>query len=131
MKTTASSGGSRHAGVDVSKWRLDVCLLTEGASGSAVEAFSVSNEPAGIDSLVARLGEAAPELVVLEATGGYERAAAAAIAASGVPVAVVNPRKRQGQPVEAVRLSDAGDLAAAVLRVAERAEEATGEIAGA
>ncbi len=115
MKTTASSGGSRHAGVDVSKWRLDVCLLTEGASGSAVEAFSVSNEPAGIDSLVARLGEAAPELVVLEATGGYERAAAAAIAASGVPVAVVNPRQARDFAKATGRLAKTDRLDAEVL----------------
>ncbi len=39
--------------------------------------------------------------------------------------------KRQGQPVEAVRLAEAGDLAAAVLRVAERAEDAVGESSGA
>ena len=34
-----------------------------------------------------------PTLVVLEATGGYERAVTAAIAAAQIPVAVVNPRQ--------------------------------------
>ena len=35
----------------------------------------------------------APALVVLEATGGFEIAVAAALAAAGLPVAVVNPRQ--------------------------------------
>jgi len=78
----------RHViGIDVSKDRLDVCSLPEG------EAFCVANEQAGIDELLARLEDARPELVVLEATGKYERPAAAAIAACGIAVAVVNPRQ--------------------------------------
>ena len=40
-----------------------------------------------------RLRHLAPALVVLEATGGYERAAVAAIAATQLPVVVVNPRQ--------------------------------------
>jgi transposase len=55
----------RHVvGIDVSKDRLDVCFLPSG------EAFSVTNDPEGIDALVGRLREEpGPELVVLEATG--------------------------------------------------------------
>lgn len=52
-----------------------------------------SNDPASIAALVARLREREPTLVVLEATGGYEVPAVAALAAAGVPVAVVNPRQ--------------------------------------
>ncbi len=80
---------ARQAGIDVSKERLDAFLLPEG------EAFAVPNDPEGIDSLLKRLAEARPELVVLEATAGYERPVAAAIAASGagIAVAVVNPRQ--------------------------------------
>ena len=77
----------RHAGIDVSKRCLDVCLLPDG------EAFSVANDQRGIDELVGRFEEARTELVVLEATGRYERPAAAAIAAAGIAVAVVNPRQ--------------------------------------
>lgn len=40
-----------------------------------------------------RLGQLEPTLVVLEATGGLEVAAAAALATAGVAVAVVNPRQ--------------------------------------
>jgi transposase len=78
----------RYAGVDVSKARLDVAVRPAG------ERYSVTNDPEGIDTLVGRLEEAGPpELVVLEATGGFERPAAMALAASGIPVAVLNPRK--------------------------------------
>ena len=78
----------RYAGVDVSKARLDVAVRPTG------ERYSVANDPEGIDKLVGGLEEEGPpKLVVLEATGGFERPAAMALAASGIPVAVVNPRK--------------------------------------
>jgi hypothetical protein len=48
MSTTSSEKDRHHAGVDVSKRRLDVCLLPTG------EAFSVANDPQGIDELVSR-----------------------------------------------------------------------------
>jgi transposase len=78
----------RYVGVDVSKARLDVAVRPTG------ERYSVANDPEGIETLVGGLEEVdPPKLVVLEATGGFERPAAMAIAASGIPVAVVNPRK--------------------------------------
>lgn len=84
--STTNSRRTRHVGIDVSKARLDVCVLPEG------EAFSVANDQQGIDQLAGCLEEARPELVVLEATGKYERPAAAAITALSIAVAVVNPR---------------------------------------
>lgn len=74
-------------GIDVSKRTLDVCLLPEG------ETFTVANDQEGLDALLARIEGAGVELVVLEATGRYERLAATSIAAAGIPVAVVNPRQ--------------------------------------
>lgn len=82
---SATNDPTPHVGIDVSKDRLDVCLLPSG------EAFCVSNDPEGIEALVERLLQREPELVVLEATGRYERPAATAIAATGMAVAVVNP----------------------------------------
>lgn len=76
-----------YAGVDVSKARLNVALRP------TAECFELANDQAGIDSLVARLKEARPALVVLEATGGLERPLATALAAAAIPVAVVNPRQ--------------------------------------
>lgn len=76
-----------YVGIDVSKAMLDVAL------GSGGEVVQVANDETGIPALVARLVKAAPELVVLEATGGYEWLVAAALAGKEVPVAVVNPRQ--------------------------------------
>jgi transposase len=74
-------------GIDVAKAWLDV-------ASSAEEAIQrLANDAEGIAALVAELAARAPALVVLEATGGHERAAAAALAAAGVPVAVVTPRQ--------------------------------------
>ncbi len=76
-----------YAGIDVSKGRLEVAVRPVG------ERFGVPNDDAGIDELIGRLGERRPALVVLESTGGLERSLVAALAASGLAVAVVNPRQ--------------------------------------
>ena len=80
------------AGVDVSKDRLDVCLRWSEPE-SHEELFAVAHDEAGIDTLVSGLVKERPMLVLLEATGGFERAAVGALAAEGLPVAVVNPRQ--------------------------------------
>ena len=74
-------------GIDVAQDRLDVSV---GAQG---EVWHVKNDGVGIAMLRQRLETLAPERVVLEATGGLERAVAAALAAAGLPVSVVNPRQ--------------------------------------
>jgi transposase len=53
----------------------------------------VSNDTAGIEALVKRLSENRPALIVLEATGGVERAVTRALASAELPVVVVNPRQ--------------------------------------
>lgn len=73
------------AGIDVSKDWLDVAL--------GAESLRVANEAAGVGSLVERLQAMSVELVVMEATGGYETQAASAIAGAGLRLAVVNPRQ--------------------------------------
>jgi transposase len=57
----------------------------------SAETFQVARDGQGLEQLTARLTTVAPELVVLEATGGFEITVAAAIAAAGLPLAVVNP----------------------------------------
>jgi len=79
-----------YAGIDVAKDRLDVVLRP---SGEHVEA---TNDERGIRSVVRRLRKEDVALAVLEATGGLEQPAAAALALAGVPVAIVNPRGRSG-----------------------------------
>lgn len=80
----------RVAGVDVSKERLDVAF---GDSDSGFETLFVSNDAAGIERLVKHVTAGKVSLVVLEATGGYEAAVAAELAAAKLQVAVVNPRQ--------------------------------------
>lgn len=74
-------------GIDVSKDSLDVAVLPTG------EILKVSNDEDGIQALVKRSKELGPMLIVLEATGGWETPAAAALAANALPVSVINPRK--------------------------------------
>ena len=81
-----ASGVQRpNAGVDVSKQHLDVCL--HSSSGR------LGNDAQGWSELVAMLKAAEVDLVVIEATGGYERGAVCALQAAGVAVARVNPRQ--------------------------------------
>jgi transposase len=74
-------------GIDVSKAALDVAVRPGDT------AFRVANDPTGLAELVQRLRPIAPALVVLEATGGYEAAAVAALQVAGLPVAAINPRQ--------------------------------------
>jgi transposase len=83
------------AGVDVSKDRLDVCLRRSEPEGceEEEEAFVATYDDGGVDALISRLLEGPTVLVVLEATGGFERTVVGALAAAGLAVAVVNPRQ--------------------------------------
>jgi transposase len=83
-----------YAGVDVSKDQLDVYVRHgEAGRNHSGATFAVSHDEAGIDALVSGLLEERPVLVILEATGGFERAVVGALAAARLPVAVVNPRQ--------------------------------------
>lgn len=74
-------------GVDVSKCHWDVAIEGE----SRARRFD-ANE-AGLAKLLAWLAEIEPNLVCLEATGGYEALLVDGLHAAGVPAAVVNPRQ--------------------------------------
>src|SRR4029453_648561 len=74
-------------GIDVAKDRLDVHLRPSG------EAFSLARDADALEALAGRLVGLAPELIVLEATGGFEVAVAAALVGVGLRLAVVNPRQ--------------------------------------
>ena len=75
------------AGVDVAKASLDLAVRPAGTHAR------LPHDEAGIAQIVERLRALRPALVVLEATGGLELPLAAALAAAGLPVAVVNPRQ--------------------------------------
>lgn len=74
-------------GIDVSKATLDVAVLLSG------ELLQFANDAAGIEELGEKLNSAGVDLVVMEATGGYETALATALVSGGFRVAVVNPRQ--------------------------------------
>lgn len=77
---------STYVGIDVSKHCLDVALAQGGA-------FRVSYDEPGLKALLAQMTALAPQLIILEATGGLQIRAAGELAAAGLPVAVVNPRQ--------------------------------------
>jgi transposase len=76
-----------YAGIDVAKASLDLAVRPAGTHER------LPNDEAGIGQVIARLRACQPALVVLEATGGLEYPLAAALAAAGLAVAVVNPRQ--------------------------------------
>lgn len=76
-----------HVGVDVSKARLDVHIDPTG------QTLSVDNTPDGVQSLLSTLRTLNVQLVLVEATGRYERRLAADLLDAALPVAVVNPRQ--------------------------------------
>ncbi len=106
-------------GIDVGRDCLDVGVSPTG------EYLSVSNDDDGIAELLKKLESLSPQLVAIEHTGGYERAAAASLQAAGFAVAIVNPRqvrdfaKATGQLAKTDRL-DAGILALFAEKVGPR-----------
>jgi transposase len=74
-------------GIDVSKTQLEVAARPSG------ESWQSANNEAGISHLVERLRALRPQLIVLEASGGWEVLAASSLAEADLPVAVVNPRQ--------------------------------------
>lgn len=75
------------AGIDVSKAWLDVAVH------GCKERLRANNDAAGWEQVAAWLASHAPEQVVLEATGGYERDALDALATAGLPMVRINPRQ--------------------------------------
>jgi transposase len=92
-------------GIDVAK--AELVVATRPTNESWVE----PNEDLGIDRLVQRLRRLAPVLVVLEATGGYERA----VVAAAVPLVVANPRQIRDVARATGQLAKTDDLDAHVL----------------
>ncbi len=74
-------------GIDVAKDWFDVAVRPSD------ESWRDSQDEAGIAVLTDRLLQMRPHLVIMEASGGYERLIAAALGAAGLPIAVVNPRQ--------------------------------------
>lgn len=74
-------------GIDVAKDELEVYVRP------TAERWNTRSDEESVAALVERLQQLAPQLIVLEATGGYEVNVAVALAQARLPVAVVNPRQ--------------------------------------
>jgi transposase len=75
-------------GIDVASEHVDVMVL-----GAAWVATRYGNDVEGQAAVAEVLAPLGVQLVVMEATGGYEAALACALQAAGLPVAVINPRQ--------------------------------------
>lgn len=96
-------------GIDVSKELLEIAVAPSG------EHWTSGQTPGALDLLVTRLQAVQPTLIVIEATGGYERALVAACAAATLPVAVVNPRQVRAFAVALGHAAKTDAIDAAVL----------------
>ena len=96
-------------GIDVSKDWVDVAVRPAGTAWRAAQ-----DEP-GIAALVQQLQELRPQLVVLEATGGYETLLVVALGTAAIPVAVVNPRQVRDFARSQGKLAKTDRLDAAVI----------------
>lgn len=103
------SEGPWFVGIDVAKGQLDIAVRPSGAR------WQVPNDPGGCGGLVERLTALAPALIVLEATGGFEAPAVAALAAAGLPVVVVNPRQVRDFGKASGQLAKTDAISAAIL----------------
>lgn len=80
-----TTSSRKFVGIDVAKDKLDVAVLGEK------QASQVGNDEKGIAELVKKMKKLDPKLIVVESTGGYQRAVVLGLYEAGLPVAVVNP----------------------------------------
>lgn len=96
-------------GIDVSKALLDV------AASVPFKMKQVTNDSTGIAKLTALLRDLSPKMIVLEATGGYQRAVVDAFHVARLPVSEANPRKVRAFAVAAGVLSKTDKIDARTL----------------
>ena len=99
----------RVIGIDVSKGRLDVYRLEDGRR------LAISNDAAGVGQLADRLDLGARDLLVMEASGGYERLAHRLLSKRGLRVAIVNAARVRDFARASGRLAKTDRVDAAVI----------------
>jgi transposase len=82
-----STPNSSFVGIDVGKSQLDAALHEDPAT------HSFPYTPDGLVRLLAWIQDVSPSLIVVEATGGYERALVLFLSNAGIKVAVVSPKR--------------------------------------
>lgn len=96
-----------YVGIDVSKDKVNVCFWPKN------KRFIYSQED--FEKLAKKIVVAGPQLVVMEATGGYERPIRYLLANLGIPVAVVNPRQIRDYAKAMGKLAKTDDIDAQVI----------------
>lgn len=96
-----------YVGIDISKDKLDVWIPGKHAE--------FTNDSEGHDKLVRFLKRVPIEVIVMEATGGYEHAVAVALAEAEYPVAIVNPRQVRDYAKAVGRLAKTDKIDAEIL----------------
>lgn len=96
-------------GIDISKAWLDVAVHEQETG------WRVGNNDQGISKLVKELKGLKPELVLVEATGGFEMLLVAELADAGLPVVVTNPRRVRAFARSTGRLAKTDKLDAKLL----------------
>ncbi len=100
-------------GIDVAKAHLDVATLPNASTGTTARRIAYTK--AGLAELVVSLGKLQPALIVMEASGGYERLCADVLAEAGFAIAVINPRQARAFARSTGRLAKTDRIDAAML----------------
>jgi transposase len=109
---------SGYVGIDIAKRSFTICIEPEGWLQT------LANSPSGHQQLVALLRERAPDKILLEASGGYERSLYRALHQAGLPVVRVQPRRIRALARALGLLAKTDPLDAALLARAARLLEA-------
>lgn len=110
----------RFVGIDIAKAHIDIHSLPDGCS------WRLDYTPKMLAGLIHDLEKGAPALIVLEASGGYERPCADALAGAGLAVAIINPRQARRFAGATGTLAKTDRIDAAMLaRFAEKMEPKT------
>lgn len=97
-------------GIDVSKATLDVGFWPQHS-----KPFQVKNDSEGVAQLIACLNEFEVGRILLEATGGYEKAVFKALRTEGLNVARVNPKRSRDYAKSMGRLAKTDKIDALML----------------
>ena len=98
-----------YIGIDIAKHTFDLCCMPQQKTRQ------FENNKKGIRQAAEMLVKVKPELVVMEATGGYEAMLAAELYSNGLPVAVVNPVRIRAFARASGQLAKTDKLDAAVI----------------
>jgi transposase len=100
---------ARYVGIDVSKDHFDVHVRPDDRK----QRFNYDND--GLQGVLSLMKEVRPQLIVMEATGGYEQRLVAVFAAQAFPVAVINAKRVRDFAKATGKLAKTDRLDAAVL----------------